>query len=326
MERIALYNSLRINWLANPRLVVKPWQVENYRKLSFEQLFKGLEKFGIYLDKPFFLSLSEQVASPEEFVEHLLAENEESAELYDQIYLLVFELWRRLVTEKQTLGLFCDELDHQIEAFDKGDAGHFQEIEDAISHLQTILEDNAEASSNRQELFRSIQENSAHDIESFLYDFIEMQVDNDNKRYADDLIQAFLPYVEEGCWFRFLFLKLVAGKDLNDAEKLLHALIKEAVEKKDIEFHFTLLFYLAQIGELKEFTEITKALIPLLETEQDFQDLIEACVDFAHFKDADALEKQLSALLTSRKGKNIQAPFEKNDADLAALNQLIKNF
>lgn len=324
MERIALYNSLRINWQSNPRMAVKPWQVENYRKLTFDQLFKGLEKFGVVLDKPFFLSLSEQVSSPEDFVEHLLEENEESVELYDQIYLIVFELWRRLVPEKQSLGLFCDELDHQIEAFDQGDLAHFQETEDAISHLQAILEDNVEGGASPQELFRSIQENSAHDVESFLYDFIELQIENGNQGYADDLIQAFLPYVEEPCWLKFLALKIVSGNDLKKEEKLLHALIKEALEKKDPEFIFTLLFHLAQTGSLKEFQDLTKVLIPLLETEQDFQDLIEASIDFAHFKDADKEEKELNQLLLSRKSVNAEAPFDRKDVDLATLNQLIK--
>lgn len=326
MERIALYNSLRINWQSNPRMAVKPWQVENYRKLTFDQLFKGLGKFGIVLDKPFFLSLSEQVSSPEDFVDHLLAESEESVELYDQIYLLVFELWRRLVPEKQTLGLFCDELDYQIEAFDRGDLTHFQEIEDAISHLQTILEDNVEEGASPQALFRSIQENSAHDVESFLYDFIEMQIENGNRGYADDLIQALLPYVEEPCWIQFLSLKIVTENDEHEAEKLLHVLIKEAIEKKDPEFIFTLLFHLAQTGSLKEFQELAKVVTPLLETEQDFQDLIDACIDFAHFKDADKDEKELKQLLSGRSRRSLEARFDRNDPDLASLNQLIKKF
>ncbi|MFV0339321.1 MAG: hypothetical protein ACK5MA_01640 [Parachlamydiaceae bacterium] len=324
MERIALYNSLRINWQNNPRLNVKPWQVENYRKLSYDQLFKGLEKFGVVLDKPFFLSLSEQVPSPEEFVEHLLADNEESGELYDQIYLLVFELWRRLVPEKQTLGLFCDELDHQIESFDRGDLAHFLEIEEAIDQLETILEDNASEESTPQDLFHSIQENSAHDVESFLYDFIEMQIENGNPGYAEDLVETFLPYVEEPCWLNFLALKITSGKDLNEAEKLLHALIKEAIEKKDLELIFTLLFHLAQTGALKEFQELVKTAVPLLKTEEDFQDLVEACIDFAHFKDADAEEKELKQLLESRKQRNKAALFLARDEGMALLTPLIK--
>ena len=324
MERIALYNSLRINWQQTPSLSVKPWQVENYRKLSYEQLFKGLEKFGVVLDKPFFVSLSEQVASPEEFVEHLLAENEESGELYDQIYLYVFELWRRLVPEKQTLGLFCDELDHQIEAFDKGELAHFLEIEEAIDQFQAILEDNASEGSSPQDLFRSIQENSAHDIETFLYDFIEMQIENSNSGYAEDLIETFLPYVEEPCWLNFLALKIIGGKDLNEAEKLLHALIKEAAGKKDLELIFTLLFYCAQAGSLKEFQELSRMATPLLKTEEDFQDLIEACIDFAHFKDSDSQEKEFKLILEGRKQFKKEAPFAAKDKSMDLLSPLIK--
>ena len=118
LRDIALYNLLKINWLEDPSIDVEAWQVEDYRKISYEELFERLEKLGISLTQESFFIYSENVSTPEQLLEFLWIHDDEAKE-YDQAYLIIFELWRRLLPEKQSLSIFCDELDYRIELYDK---------------------------------------------------------------------------------------------------------------------------------------------------------------------------------------------------------------
>lgn len=322
MERKALYNALRINSIQNPQQKFKPWQVADYRNLSSEQLFSELARLGIRIDKNLFIALSNEVDSPDEIAEHLYPEADESQELQDQIFLCVFELWRRFVPERQTLSLLCDELDYQIEAFDRGDQERYEGIEDVLSNLKTILDENLDAGGSPQELFGTVIKGCAHDLEGFLYDFIEKQIEIGNHLYAEELLESFSPYVIEGNWFKYLWVRILSEKDLNEAHRLLHQLTASAEEKKDPEFCFALLFYAAEAGEESVFFQLFKEIVPLLESEEDFLDLLDASEDFAHFKDNEGLEREISLIIQKRTSKRPESPFHRNDPDLQALIRL----
>ena len=118
MQRHALYNLLRMNWKEHKDLDVEPWQVEDYRKLSLEALFKRLSDLSISLDRVSFLAFADDLDTPEDFADSLNDESDNDPMVQDQIYLLIFELWRRLIPEKQSLSIFCDELDRRIEMYD----------------------------------------------------------------------------------------------------------------------------------------------------------------------------------------------------------------
>lgn len=324
MERKALYNSLRITFREDPSLRVYPWQVEDYRKLSTEELFSDLEQMGLHLDRSLFSALADVVGSPEELTMHLISDEQESSEAFDRVYLYVFELWRRICPEKQTLAIFCDELDHQIDLYDSDDRTHVEPIEDALAQLETILEDNLEEGGNPQELFSSISESCAHDVEGFLYDFIEGVIENGNKTYAEELIETFTPYVKDPKWFRVLNLKVSASGDLDEAKRLMAALVAEADKAKDLEFNFTLLDQAAQTGAKEAFIALFKLTVPLLKTEEDFDDLLRSCEDFAHFADAESLEKEIRLILAERTNRSPEASFSPKDPSLDRLRVLFK--
>ena len=96
MESRALYNSLRMNWLLDPAgmATLETWQVEDYRSVSLEELFKRLKERKIDLDKPLFFKLAEECETPEDLA-NLLVESDDRR-IYDPIYLLLFEIWRKL--------------------------------------------------------------------------------------------------------------------------------------------------------------------------------------------------------------------------------------
>src|SRR5689334_10234204 len=145
----ALYNLLRMNWLEDPRLEVKPWQVEDYRKFTTEELFAKLQALGLNLSQKNFSAYAEDCDSPEDLAECLWIRDEDM-EGYDKSYLLIFELWRRLFTDKQSLSIFCDELDYRIE---KQNA---EKIQESLTELEDILDENADQGENPQKVFKMV--------------------------------------------------------------------------------------------------------------------------------------------------------------------------
>ncbi len=323
MERKALYNSLRINARKNPSLKVQDWQIRDYHKMSTEALFASLEQFGLHVDRSLFLSLADEVESPEELSDHLISD-EIPEDVADQIYLNVFELWRKLLPERQTLSIFCDQLDYEIEAHDQGDAATLERVEDALASLREILDQNLDEGGSPKELFAAIQESCAHDVEGFLYDFIEMEIENGNDKYAGELIEAFSPYVTAPKWFLFLKAQLVAKEDEISFKQLFHGLVQQAAKEKDPEFIFSLLFYAAQQGDKGSFLHLFQTIIPLLEVEEDLIDLITACEDFAHFRDDESLESTFRELILGRKGIEATRPFNPQDPVISVIRQALK--
>lgn len=308
MDRRALYNSLRINWKLDPSLRIQTWQVEDLRIFPIEELFKRLEQFSLQLDRAHFLSLVEAYDSPEELSDHLT--DSEDPEVIDQIFLIVFELWRRLAPEKQSLSLFCDELDYQIEQHDTSGKVTTEGIEDAINHLSMLLEDNVEGVKDPYELFNSIAEVCSHDIEGFLYDYIASLIEHQNFSYAEELIEKFDPYLKKDLWFEFLKVQLLLH---TDAVKY-HEAVKELIKKgEDLDFLLELLVYLSEKEDEKLFQALAKKIMPLLRTEEEFQDYLKSHQDFYHAHGNFEKEQQIISLLKNRSKLSLEASISKSN-------------
>lgn len=317
IERRSLYNSLRQNWLRDPSVSVEPWQVENYRHLSLENLFQRLKLQDISLEKGTFLDRAEQVDTPEELTELLLEKLEVDATTHDQVYLLVFELWRRLLPEKPGLTIFCDELDHQISSYDTGEMDHPIAIEDILANLKVILDEHADDGGDPVELFETICSGCANDLESFLYDFIAEQIDADNISYASELLDAFSEYVSDVKWFDFLKAQVLFSSDPAVSNQIIQQLIKDS--KKDLEFNLEILAFLVLAGDQRDFIHLAKKTTPLLTSEEDFRDLLSISIDFYHRLDDEEGEQAIQAILKRRSGKDLQKPIDQNDPDFAEL-------
>lgn len=324
MERRALYHSLRVNWQLNPNLKVKGWQVEDYRKIPPEELFSRLETLGVPLDYARFISLAEEEDTPEDLAEAVLPDEVEEQEVADQIYLLIFELWRRFLSERQTLSLLCDEWDHEIDLYEAGKPESLEGIGDVIGRFITLLEETEDQEEDPQVLFDSVVQGCAHDIEGFLYDFSLAQVEEQNFSYARDIVDAFLPYAKEKHWFKLLDAEISAHFDLESSHRIIHQLLKECPEIDDLEFNLEFLAYLAQKGEERSFFQLVKITIPQLQIEEDFWDLLTSCEDFFHFKDAETEEAWVKALRLRRFKNDPHQKLDPNDPDLHELQKLLK--
>ncbi len=323
IERRALYQSLRLNWLQDPSLAVEPWQVEDYRRMPLESLFQRLKLQDINLDKPSFLQFTDQVDTPEELTDLLLQDIEADATTHDQVYLIVFELWRRLIPEKPSLTIFCDELDHQISLYDAGELDNPESIEDALSNLQVILEEHADDGGDSVELFETINHACAHDVERFLYDFISEQIDMGNVSYASELLDAFSDYVSDVNWFDFLKSQVLFETDPAGSNAIIRQLIKD--EENDLELNLEVLAFMVLAGDQVDFIALIKKTAPLLSSEEDFKDLLTVCSDFYHRLDDDRGEQAIQTMLKNRSGRDLLKTINQNDPDIEELFKIISH-
>lgn len=299
----------------------EPWQVEDYRALTSEKLFERLRFHDIHLDKDYLLSLAEEVDTPEELTVLLLEDIEPAPTPteYDQIYLLFFELWRRFITDRPCLSIFCDELDHQIHLHDMENHHNDEAIQDIISNLQIILDENTDKGVDPQEVFKLISSNCAHDIETFLFDYISEQVEIENDTYASELLDGFIVYIEDVKWFDFLRMRLLMHAPKSDSTRFLSQLIDRYSEDKDLEFNLEMLAYMVKASNLELFLKLVKKTLPLIAIEADFQDLLDICSDFFHYLDMEPQEIAVQKILAKRRHLNIQNAFKPKDPDATAL-------
>jgi hypothetical protein len=299
----ALYNSLRMSVCQDPSILTKAWQIEDYRKAALEDLFSRLEKFEIHIDKQGFLAYADEYDSPEEFVEDLVVENSYSSEEVDQVYLLVFELWRKLAPERQSISLVCDELDYQIFSFDNGDLERREFLDDAIANFYEALQkaqDRAELSS--EELFSAVCEHCANDIPSFLYDYISELFDIQEFSYASELIQQFYPFILEKFRFDFLICRQTSFESMRQALQMARQLFEENNASFDLPLCFEILEMLAKGTEASFFTEM---LIFTLHKIDSYDDLVELYELAREFFDSNGMkeDKQQIETFMSQQGQ-----------------------
>src|SRR3990167_219398 len=208
LQTKALYNLIRLNAAEDPSVKAEAWALEDLRAVALEDLFLRLQRAGIQVDKTVFLQFADNCDTPEELTDLLLAD-EAQDDRYDAHYLLVFELWRRLLPEKQSLSIFCDELDHRIALYDQENLESDELVQDALANLQEVLDENADSGAGPADVFDVICDYCAHDLENFIYDYISDLLDGGNELYASELIEGFASYIADPVWFAFLRARLL---------------------------------------------------------------------------------------------------------------------
>jgi hypothetical protein len=322
IEKRALYNLLRLNWLNNPTMKVEPWQVENYDLLTIPQLFDRLKTLDLILDKLSFITYAEDCDSPEELALHLTGDRELTANEEDHIYLLVFELWRRLVTEKPSLSILCHEIDEQIYLYDQGQLDQATDLQNALTQFIQVLDQNVDEGLSPSKAFELLLTYCANDVETFLYDFISEQIDEENETYALDLLDTFDVYLANNKWFELLHIRLSGYAGSKTSQKLIGQIIEKYLESSDLEFKLELLSILIERGDPATFHAVLKQTFPLIQIEEEWQDLLAIGIDYLHRLDQEESEKTLLQLVEKRKLVPLNSAFHKKDPDFKKFAQI----
>ena len=322
--RRALYNLIRMNWINDPTTPCERWQVEDYRSLSTSQLFHALQNMGIPWDSDTFHLYAQSVESPEELTDLLLKDTDLEPADQDRVYLVLFEIWRRLLPERVSLSLFSDELDHQIFMYDKGNVSAAESIQDAIANLQDLMDDNVDEGESHQAIFQLISGACANDLESFLYDYIAEQIDNGDTGYAAELVEGFDPYIGNSMWFDLLKVRLMELEDPEKSQEDLRKLLTKAVREKELTFNLEVLAFVSQCGEKKDFNKMVRTSVPLLNVEEDLQDLLSICEDYYRCLDEDGKEQAIQKIRNSRSLYNLSKKLDPKDRGVEDLLKLIK--
>lgn len=318
MQAKALYNLLRYNWLSNKSLQIEPWQVENLRELPIETLFARLETFSISLNEERFLRYAEAVNTPEELIEYLWVRDDKDLSEFDQSYLLLFELWRRLLPEKQSISLFCDELDYRIALYDEDLLENEELLLESIDALEDILDETVDEGEEPKKIFSLIASYCAHDLENFLYDYIVGQIESGNELCASELIEGFYQYVSDQRWFHFLRIVLFMSTNGDEAQLVLRRFLEEIQENPDFDLLLEVANYLTHRGDMSLFMQTIKQSCALIEKEGQFQEILETVAKFYQCCDRDKEYHLFNTLAVQRSHKNPEDLLDQNDKDYHA--------
>jgi len=302
----ALYNLLRISWLENPKVRVKSWQVEDYRCLSIDQLLSKLKELGIVLDQKSFEVYAENCESPEDLVEYLSAD-EEDADKQDAAYLVLFELWRRLLPYKQSLSVFCDELDELIERYDQEGLNEEEVLQKNLKDLEDILDETADLSGSAEKIFEDLSQFCAHDLHGFLYDYISDQIEIGEETYASELINAFYEFLPDKKWFDLLKARLFASMDMEELNPVAERLFDQLLDHSDLDLLFEVAKCFACRSDIPLFMQAAHRAISLIKTEEQLQELLALVAEHYRYLDRDEEEKSIRELIQKRKGKDFES-------------------
>jgi len=317
----AFYNFLKMNWEEDPSLSIESWQVEEYRSLPLDVLFERLENLGTHLDEERFKAEGEQYSSPEEMIENLWAK--EDLERFDEGYLLLFELWRRLLPERQSLSIFCDQLDVLIDLYDREELANEELLHEALADLERILDEHVDQGAEPHQIFTEVSQYCAHDLESFIYDFASDEIDHNHPLHASELIDGFSSYIERKKWFEFLQLRLLASTDPEEAQVMISNLLDD---EPDFELLLEIARFLVNRGNIVDFLQTIKQAKESIQTEQDFQELLAISCEFYRLLDREEETEKICEILKERQGNSLDQTLDEADPLLEEYFRLIEDF
>lgn len=185
------YNTL----LFSSSEVKEKWQIEDYTKLSVDQLLKRLFKENIHVNESSLKEYMQNAESPEDLTD-ILCQEEEGSASFEKTYLVIFELWKRLEPNKESLSIFCDKLDHLIHAYDEGQTVA-EELIKALTDLMKIFEDMCASGLSQKETYELFSSYLAQDLETFIYDFLSDLIEAGEKTLAFDFIFGLYDFLED---------------------------------------------------------------------------------------------------------------------------------
>ena len=320
LQTKAFVNLVRMRHLMGERFVCAAWQLLDWRSMPEEELFERLQKMGIELTREAFLQAMEKVDSPEDLALGLCETIDE--EKHEAVYLCFFELWRKL-SEKQTPSIFGDEVDYRMFLYDTEAMKNDELVQTILFSLEELLQGNVDAGMAPKKAFLAFQQYCAHDLESFIYEYIYEQIESGNLIYASDLIDDFYAYMAYPLWFDFLLAYLYLFSDVESSNEIIKFIVKDLLSHPDFDLQMEVLKFMSHGGDSHLFLKLLKATLPMLEKEGDFKDLLETTAEYFRRLDKIESEQEILKLLLSRSDVNSDFAIDAQDLGLLAFSQYL---
>lgn len=319
----AYYNLLQMGLIDDPNAQHEPWETLDYRSLKTSHLFEFLQELEVFLDLDSFLLYSQRCESPEEITETLVGDQEDEIR-HERTYLVIFELWRRYCKDKESLSVFCDELDHLIWGYDQGEDND-DVIMQKLGELEDILYDNTEEKEEAEKVFLSVSDFTGHDLEEFIYDFAANLLDKEKNLASSEICDGFYDYVTDKRWFDFLRVRLVSLADSEEASYMLEHLCEKLEDDPILDLYFEILKFLIHQEGISLFSFVVEKIEPLLQKEEDFQDFCEILLEYFNSLDKEEEESKVESILMKRELLSKEKEFSSQDPDFTSLKKLVSS-
>jgi hypothetical protein len=120
-----------------------------------------------------------------------------------------------------------------------------------------------------------------------------------------------------------LQLRLLANSDPEEAEIALQRIVEDDSLQEDFELLLEIARYLVHESSTQFFAKIVKQAHTLIQTEQDFQELLAITSEFFRLLDEDEKAEKLSSILKKRLERPLEQEMSEKDKDLEHFLRLL---
>ncbi len=186
--------------------------------------------------------------------------------------------------------------------------------------MEKILDESVDAGLEPKEAFDLIGQFCAHDLDSFIYDYISGIIHSGQELSASEWIDGFYDYIREVRWFDFLRARVLYRTGAKECADALARIIETLQEKPDLDLALEIATFLAHEGDDPGlFKQIVLLCLNLIRTEEDFQDVLAIVANYHRCLDQELEEKAIEALFARRKHFQLDLPFKRPDEDMTLL-------
>jgi hypothetical protein len=247
---------------------------------------------------------AEPYESPEQLADFLW----EKKEGKDEVFLLLFELWRRFLPEKQSLSILADELDYRIV--------NKEPLENILIRVEELLNELVDGGMEHHEAFQHFSGYCGQDFESFLYDHISALIDKEKLLDAAEILDDFGSFLPATPWFDFLRARILVPTDTHEANIVLKSILDELREEPDLDLLLEISAFLVHHGDPHLFHQAIRQTYELLTVEEDFQELLAITADYYQCIDLEKESKEIQKIFAKRKKRNLDSSLDRADPDL----------
>lgn len=293
MATKALYNNILLYGAHEARVSKSSerddWKSCNWRARRIEDLFEELDRLGVHFDRRQFLSWASESDSPEDLLSLIMPDEYEtlSSDTVDHVYLIIFELWRRLIPERRPLSIVADDIDHAIVEYDKredDDIGPVQVLTkllfEYIRILQSAQDQLDEQDSEERKallmkgyttqahaLFGMTEPYFVHEIGRFIFDFVIEELTYETLYDFSPIVEGIHPFLVPVLWADSMLAHLVWYTDETRAIELNREIAKKVIALSskesviDTSLFFSALLLAAKAGDRETFFSMMRAFI-----------------------------------------------------------------